>query len=128
MLQVLNIIEQFAVRGMGFLWGSSAVKLTRAASYTCSGQSGSREIPGESPCYKEYLRESGSLQTASTATPIQNLLGCLHSPSFLPGAYSVRLKSGVAISSVPMPKRKRKRRSNWMATNPPFLSRIALKP
>jgi hypothetical protein len=42
--------------------------------------------------------------------------------------YSVRLKSGVAMSNVPIPKTMRNRRSNSMATQPPFLSITALKP
>lgn len=41
---------------------------------------------------------------------------------------SVRLNSGVAMSSVPMPKTDRYRRSYWMATKPPSFSRTALNP
>jgi hypothetical protein len=41
---------------------------------------------------------------------------------------SVRLKSGVAMSNVPMPKTKRKIKSVWMAANPPSFKRIALNP
>ena len=42
--------------------------------------------------------------------------------------YNVRLNSGVAISSVAMPKTMRNSRSYQMATHPPSLSSTALKP
>ncbi len=42
--------------------------------------------------------------------------------------YKVRLKRGVAISSVPMPKANRNKTSVWMAAKPPSFKRIALKP
>lgn len=45
-----------------------------------------------------------------------------------PMRYRVRLKRGVAISRVPMPKANRNKTSVWMAANPPSFNKMALNP
>jgi hypothetical protein len=99
-----------------------------------SGQSGGRQRDG-----KLYSgKRNGPMQPGGPFLP-QGMNRPLASSSLggeiyllfdvlRPLRYSVRLNSGVAMSSVLMPKTNRKSRSYWMATKPPSFSSTALKP